>query len=259
MDAFLNALDRPFDLSQTYLGNIACCGSENVYGRRGVELMHPFKALRTDKRLGIDTKSGQHGICHACLHSDEEPYAKIILIILLKKAAFFIIGQLMQVVRDIVRTEVDGGGNDRITDLFSLLVIINKTILQSFDNVTLIFGFDAPNIKRLVFSVMRITYIKHVFEIVSISSSFDQSDTRCSSLYPSTKVIVPQLRFRTSGRVGSLSIDKNLVCKRVFVLIRCRGQKSSPSNRVRCDVFYRPLIQFGNQVNFSRHCFCSFF
>ena len=221
--------------------------------------MHPFKAFRTDIRLCIEAETGKHRISNARLYGNKKSHAEIIFVIVLKEASLLFVGKLVQIVRNVIRAEIDGGGDDRITDLFSLLVIVDKPILQSFDNISFVFGFDPPNIERLIVAVVCVADIENILEVVLISSSVDQSDTRCSSVHPTSKVTVPQLRFRTSGRVRSLSVDQNLVCKRVFVLIRCRVQKSSPRHRVRGDVFNRPLIQFGNQVYFSRHCFCSFF
>ena len=207
MDAFLNTLDRPLDLSQTDLGNIACSGSENVYGRRGVKLMHPFKALCTNKRLCIEAETGEHRISNTCLYGNKKSHAEIIFVILLKKASLLFVGKLMQIIRNVIRTEIDCGGDDRITDLFSLLFIVDKPILQSFDNISFVFGFDTPNIERLVIAVVCVANIENILEVVLISSSVDQSDTRCASLHPPSKVLVPQLRFRTRGRIGSLCVD----------------------------------------------------
>ena len=169
--------------------------------------MHPFKAFRTDIRICIEAETGKHRISHACLYGNKKSHAEIIFVIVLKEASLLFVGKLMQIIRNVIRTEIDCGGDDRITDLFSLLFIVDKPILQSFDNISFVFGFDTPNIERLVIAVVCVADIENVLEVVLISSSVDQSDTRCSSFHPPSKVLVPQLRFRTRGRIGSLCVD----------------------------------------------------
>ena len=129
MDAFLNALDRPFDFSQADLGNITCGSSENVYGRRGIELMHPLKHFFSNEIVGGISETGKHRVSNACLYGQKKSDAEVIFVILLKKAPFLFVRQLLQIIRNIVRTEIDGGSNHRIGNSFFRLIFVNKPIL----------------------------------------------------------------------------------------------------------------------------------
>jgi hypothetical protein len=248
-DGSLHPTDGSLDLPQADLGNGTGRTSEDIDGRGGIELMHPFKAVRGYEIVRMESEASQHRVSNSRLQGDEETHPQVLIVQFLQKAPFLFVGKLLEIVGHVVGAEGDGGIQHGIAEIASIFVIVHEAILQGFDDVGMVFGLHPPKLKGTLIRPFPlgtgIADVENVVETVAAPLFVDKGDTRRAPLDPSSEVGVPQLHPGAGDCLGALGEYENLVCKRIFVLIRCRVQKSSPRHRVRCDFFDRPLIQAG--------------
>ena len=76
--------------------------------------MHPFKALLIHISLGFVSETGQYGICHTCLYGMKQTHTEIIVIQFFKETPIFVKRQFLQVVRNMICTEIGRSSNDRL-------------------------------------------------------------------------------------------------------------------------------------------------
>ena len=100
-------------LMQTYFRDVACCRSEQIYGRGGVELIDTIKNGVVKIHLRFVTEPCQHRVSNACLKQRIEAHQKVIVIKLVKITAINRIPKVIQIIRIVIFTDIVYGRPDR--------------------------------------------------------------------------------------------------------------------------------------------------
>ena len=138
--------------------------------------------------------------------------------------------QRLQIVPGIVhdrvhdRSEQDG---DRVRDVLQS----TEAVLQLLRDPGVHIRLRLPQGKGDVLPGVRVRYVEHIPQVRLILRGVDQGDALGTPVHPAMQTLVPQPDLRTGGCLRFLSMDQELIPKRILVEPGSGIQKRLPAFR----------------------------
>ena len=237
--------NRPGDLRQTALGNIAGGNTQGIHGVGRIEALHISELLRRDVLGGLQAASGQKHIADAVLQHRLEQGFQIFTVQRLKIASSLIVAQCGEIVGDLILRSIFCRRQQSRRQCGGILQI-TEGVAQGFDDLRLKLLLHLPDGNRHgETGFVGVRNIEVVFQSAS-SGMFlvEHGDAGGTTIHPPSEPPVPAmlaLDGKHGGGIGLLGKQQHLLVKGQLVVPTGCCQKALPRICVR-QFFHSPLV-----------------
>ena len=212
-----------FDLTQYHFGNVARRPADDIHRLRSVEVRDIRELVRFIQIEGVYTASRQDLKSNAVYEQVAELAFKIISVEIFEQTAVSHLFELSEIVVVVILYDHFRKAGQR-SDEISLFFDGAETVLKRVKHLFAIPVFVFPQPYLIAVPAVGVGNIENVAELIRNIPVNEQGDTFRAFVDPSSELI-PRFNLRTRRSGRPLRIDKDLIRKAVFIVVRRRFEE----------------------------------